>query len=251
MWQELIRIWKSHNLLDEAWNRSYEMIEICQEMFDEGVRVLRETDGGDINREIRKKDKTVNKYERKVRREIVTHLAVQGAMDVPASLVLVTIIIDIERIGDFTKNIMDLVKYHPAPLQGGKYEEDLKRIEEATKESFQSVKKCIQESDVECALQLLSEYSWINEVCDESLASLIMAEDTSINSGRSAALALYFRYLKRGSSGVPSSTLSAAGRHCTTSSILFASAKSLSVTPLAEWVTSLTTTKAYEAAMSG
>ena len=36
MWHELIKLWKSNNLLDEAWNRSYEMLGICQEMFDEG-----------------------------------------------------------------------------------------------------------------------------------------------------------------------------------------------------------------------
>ena len=197
MWHELIKLWKSNNLLDDAWNRSYEMLGICREMFDEGVRVLRETDGGDINKEIRKKDKTVNKYERKVRREILTHLAVQGTMDIPASLVLVTIIIDIERIGDYTKNIMDLGKYQTKPLEGGRYEDDLRRIEIATRDSFESVTNCIQESDVESALQLLTDYSWINEACDESIASLVMGEDDSLSCGKSAALALYFRYLKR------------------------------------------------------
>jgi phosphate uptake regulator len=197
MWHDLIKLWKSNNLLDEAWNRSFEMLEICQEMFYEGVRVLRDTDGGDINKEIRKKDKTVNKYERKVRREILTHLAVQGTMDIPASLVLVTIVIDIERIGDYNKNIMDLVKYYPDPLQGGRYEGDLKRIENAIKDSFGRVINCVKESDVESALQLISDYGWINEVCDECIASLVMGEDKSLSNGRSAALAMYFRYLKR------------------------------------------------------
>lgn len=56
----------------------------------------------------------------------------------------------------------------------------------------------------------------------------------------------YFRYLNRGSSGVPSSGLSGSLPGCQpiTSSILRASAKSLSVTPLAAWFTSLTMTKA-------
>ena len=54
----------------------------------------------------------------------------------------------------------------------------------------------------------------------------------------------YLMYLNRGSSGVPSSALSAAGRQLMVSSILRASWKSLSVIPFAEWVTSLTITKA-------
>jgi phosphate uptake regulator len=197
MWHELIKLWKSSNLLQEAWDRSYEMIEICEEMFLDGIRVLRETDGGAINRELRKKDKTVNKYERKVRREILTHLAVKGTMDMPASLVLVTIVIDIERIGDYTKNIMDLVIYHPAPLHGGKFEDDLKRVEEATKSSFKRVNHCLKESDVEAALELISDHGWVNEVCDESIASLVMGEDAAMSNSDAAALTLYFRYLKR------------------------------------------------------
>jgi len=197
MWQELIKLWKSHGLLEEAWNQSFEMLGICHEMFLEGVRVLRETEGDDINKEIRKKDKTVNKFEREVRRKILTHLSVQGGADIPASLVLITIIVDIERIGDYTKNIMDIAKYHPDRLQGGRFEEDLKRVEEATKNDFKRVLNCLKESDAESALKLMDDHRWINEVCDENLAGLIIGEDSTIKNGSVAALTLYFRYLKR------------------------------------------------------
>ncbi len=54
----------------------------------------------------------------------------------------------------------------------------------------------------------------------------------------------YLMYLKRGSSGVPSSALCGPGRQLTVSSIMRASSKSLSVIPFAEWVLSLTITKA-------
>ena len=56
----------------------------------------------------------------------------------------------------------------------------------------------------------------------------------------------YLMYLKRGSSGVPSSAASGSRPGCqsTTSSILRASAKSFSVMPLALWVASFTVTKA-------
>ena len=54
----------------------------------------------------------------------------------------------------------------------------------------------------------------------------------------------YFRYLKRGSSGVPSSAAPAPGRHITISSIFVASSKSFSVMPFAAWFISLTVTNA-------
>jgi prepilin-type N-terminal cleavage/methylation domain-containing protein len=64
--------------------------------------------------------------------------------------------------------------------------------------------------------------------------------------GRAGGLQSYFRYLKRGSSGVPSSAApsSRPGCHITTSSILRARAKSLSVMPLAAWFCSFTLTNA-------
>ena len=58
MWKELTSLWKSDNLLVEAWDKSFEMLEIAQEMFLEAVRILRESDDTVINQEVRQKDKT-------------------------------------------------------------------------------------------------------------------------------------------------------------------------------------------------
>ncbi len=188
---------ETHNLLEESWDQSFEMLTLCKEMFLHGVHVLREADSETVSQEIRMKDKIVNKYEREVRRKVLTHLAVQGAADVPASLVLVTIIIDIERIGDYIKNIIDLATYHPKKLYAGKYEDDLQKVEEATKAAFERVNQCIQQSDSEAAIKLMDDHRWINEVCDESLQSLVMGEDPSLSNSTVAAVTLYFRYLKR------------------------------------------------------
>ena len=78
MWKELTSLWKSDNLLVEAWDKSFEMLEIAQEMFLEAVRILRESDDTVINQEVRQKDKQVNAYERNVRRKVMTHCMLQG-----------------------------------------------------------------------------------------------------------------------------------------------------------------------------
>lgn len=108
MWKELTKLWKSHDLLVQAWDQSYEMLEIARAMYFEAVRILRESDDTEINREIRRSDKKVNAYERDVRRKVMTHCALQGPTDLPGGMVLVSIVIDIERIGDYSKNILDL-----------------------------------------------------------------------------------------------------------------------------------------------
>ena len=147
MWEEILKLWKADNLLDQAWKTSHEMVKITHEMFLESVKALREEEHEQVDKKIHAKDKKINKYEREVRRQVLTHLAVQGAKDVPAGLVLITIIIDIERIGDYTKNIVELVDAHAQTLVAGKYEKKLKEIEEAIKDVFQKSIICLKENE--------------------------------------------------------------------------------------------------------
>ncbi len=125
MWKEIINLWRSDDLLQQAWNESFEMLEIAQEMYVEAVRILRESDDTVVNKEIRQKDKEVNKYEQEVRRKVMTHCTLQGSEELPGGMVLVSIVIDIERIGDYCKNILDLAEVHPARLTVGAYEESI------------------------------------------------------------------------------------------------------------------------------
>jgi phosphate transport system protein len=197
MWKQLLKLWHEDNLLEQAWQMSYEMVEICQEMFKESIKALREEGHDNIDKEIREKDKIINKYEREVRRKILTHLAVKGAHEVPAGLILVTVIIDIERVGDFTKNIVELVEAHGKTLKAGKYEKSLKKIEQGLFEVFEKTKFCIRESNPEAALEIMDGYNWIAVDCEKNLRKIIKQKDRKIDSGTAATLALYFRYLKR------------------------------------------------------
>ena len=197
MWEEILKLWKADNLLDQAWKTSHEMVKITHEMFLESIKALREEEHEEVDKEIRAKDKKINKYEREVRRQVLTHLAIQGAKDVPAGLVLITIIIDIERIGDYTKNIVELVDAHAHTLSAGKYEKDLCKVEKAIKDVFQKTTTCLKESKLEDAVKLLQEYEWVNAECDDNVRKIIRQKDKSIDSGTAAALAIYFRYLKR------------------------------------------------------
>ena len=197
MWNKLKNFWKEDNLLDEAWKQSFQMLEICNEMFKEAMRVLRETKETDVNQAIRKKDKKVNKYEREVRKKVLTHLAIQSPSGLAEGMALVSIVIDIERLGDYTKNIVDLATYYPDTLKAGKFEEDLKKVESAIRKNFKQTIDCLETSNSEIAVNILNQYKWLNPLCDEVLRKLVLEEDKNISAGNSAALATYFRWLKR------------------------------------------------------
>ncbi len=197
MWRELIKLWKSDNLLEQAWKQSFEMLDITHDMFLEAVRVLRDCEDSILSKEIRDKDRTVNVYQQEVRRKVMTHCALQGSQELPGGLVLVSIVIDIERIGDYTKNIVELAMIHPNKLNGGVFEDSLKRVESAVKDIFIHTKKNVETSDVDKALKLLKENEWINRECDQRSNEIVLEKDQTIRSGDAATLVLYFRWLKR------------------------------------------------------
>jgi len=197
MWKKILNIWKSDNLLEQAWNESFEMLEITYEMFCEALSVLRDSEQKIIKKEIKDKDIKVNKFQRDVRRKVMTHCTVQGPDDLPGGLILINIVIDIERIGDYTKNIVDLATIYPAKLEGGVFEENLKKIENSVKDNFFQTKKYLQASDEEGAKNLLKKYKWIAPECDQRTFELIQEKDKNITCGKGATLALYFRWLKR------------------------------------------------------
>jgi len=197
MWKEILAIFNKDNLLDQAYKRSYEMLDITHMMFQEARVSLREREDNKMREQIYDQDIAVNKFEREVRRKVLSHLAVSGSADLYSGLVLVSIIIDVERIGDYTKNIVEIAQNHPSRLDGGMYEEDLIKVETAVEDVFSRVRNIFEKADADKAAQLLEEYQWINKVCDQHAIDYLNERDKTISSGDAVALSLYFRFLKR------------------------------------------------------
>jgi Na+/phosphate symporter len=197
MFKKWLAIFKKDTLMDQAYRRSFMMLDLTREMFLKAKESLRFREDSEVDVNVRDRDQEINKYEREVRRNVFNHLVVGGKADLPSALVLVSIIIDIERIGDYTKNIVELALEHPGKLKGGKYEKDLQRVEAAVEDNLIKTRDCFETGDKKSALELLEEYKWVNDVCDDSLISLIREEDKDIRSGDSVALGIYFRWLKR------------------------------------------------------
>ncbi|MEE2876461.1 MAG: PhoU domain-containing protein [Candidatus Neomarinimicrobiota bacterium] len=198
MWKELTNLWRSDDLLQQAWSESYEMLEIAQKMYVEAVRILRESEDTVINLEIRQKDKEVNKYEQEVRRKVMTHCTLQGSEELPGGMVLVSIVIDIERIGDYCKNILDLAEVHPAKLTVGAYENSLYGIEKEVRSRFGETISVLRNQDVVKAHEMMGSFKVeISGICDNIVDELAKESAENLSSSDAVALALYVRYLKR------------------------------------------------------
>ncbi len=197
MLKELLDVFRRASPLNEAYNRSQEMLREDREMFEEAMRSLRERDDARIEIDIYTKDQLINAYEREVRRKIYTHLAVSGGRDLNAGLVLASVVIDIERIGDYTKNIVELALHHPERLHCGTFENDVKQIEANAKTMFELLLEAVPDTDVSKAREVMSEHWRIARRADDIVSALIEQNDESLPGREAAATALYVRYLKR------------------------------------------------------
>jgi len=197
MIKEIINIFKKHSLMDQAYERTYEMIDIAFNMYKEIEIRLRDNAKHKFSFDIRDQDIAINKYEREVRRNVFNHLCVAGMEDLNSGLVLVSIIIDIERVGDYIKNMVELAESIDKVLKGSKFEDELLKVEKAVEDSFTQVRDILERADDKKAEKLLLDYKWVNKVCDKKIHELLNESDSKLSSGKAVALALYFRYLKR------------------------------------------------------
>lgn len=200
IFKDIFSVFTKDTLMERAFQRSFDMLDITHKMYIEAKRVLRETDASELQFDIDDQDSEVNKYQREVRRDVFNHLVLSGNAELASGLSLVSIVIDIERIGDFTKNIAAIAGNHEKKLTAGIFEEKLKEIEKAVDDVFNRTIGIFKNSDEEAGRELIKEYRWISTDADAIIDSLIREEDPNITSGSAAALVLYIRSVKRVSS---------------------------------------------------
>ena len=198
MFKQIFELFKSDSLYNQALLECHEMLDIDKEMFNESMNTLRNSDTADIPIDIYAMDKKINEFERDVRRKVMTHLAISGRENLGSGLILVSVVIDIERIGDYTKNIYDLAYEHPKRLNAGNYEDKLTSIENATRDFLNNAIDVFKNQDVELARKLMTDYKTdISSTTAEIVNDIVSGRNNDFSSEQAGALCLYVRYLKR------------------------------------------------------
>ena len=198
MFKQIFEIFKSDSLYQQALGECHEMLDIDLKMFKASIKSLRKSNSADIDIDIFEMDKKINEFERDVRRKIMTHLAVGGKEDIGSGLVIVSVVIDIERIGDYTKNIYDLAVNHPKKLNGGSVEDRLAKIEKYSFKLFEESTKAFKDQDIVKASNLMGNYKKnISKQSDAVTNDIIAGKIGDLETGTASAVGLYSRYLKR------------------------------------------------------
>ena len=197
MFNKFKELFGSENLLDIAFNTTLTMLDFDQKMYTASRETLRDSNSDELPFDIKKMDRKINKYEREVRRNVLTHLSVAGTQNLVPGLALVSIVIDVERIGDYTKNIAGLASMHKKMLKGGKAESDIVIIEETIDKEFPLIIEVLKNQDKQLGRQILNSENEIGKLSDQIVNDLIRESDSALTKSDSVVLAMYARYLKR------------------------------------------------------
>lgn len=197
MFEKFKELFGGENLLDTAYKTTVTMLDFDYKMFDASRRTLRDSDTDELPFDFKATDRKINKYEREVRRNVLTHLTVAGMQNLVPGLVLVSIVIDVERIGDYTKNIAGLAAIHPKRLDGGPHEKALQGLEKTIDQFFPAVVEVLKTHVIAEARDIMRREVEIARASDRLVNSLIVEPDPGLTTGDAVAVAMYARYLKR------------------------------------------------------
>jgi phosphate uptake regulator len=155
--------------------------------------LLGERSPHEIGAELRATDHGVNAAERDIRRELVVHASVQGAIDTPAILIYMSIVKDIERIGDYAKNLFDLA-VDGADLSTGLYTGEITTLASEVPAFLTASASAFADRDEEQAKTLMRSGDELLDRFDERVSALVREEHPD---HQAVAVALTHRYLKR------------------------------------------------------
>jgi len=197
MLRELISILRSRDPLRDMAENFTAMLRKAQEAIMRAGDIYFEgTTDPKVRGRIYALDVEVNRLEREIRMQVISHLSLgRSSSDLPYCLLLTSLVKDVERIGDYAKNLSELSDFRKLPLPDDETVAELKEIRAGVESAFERLAGVFTESDKQSALEMIQHGKAMAQQC-ESLIRRIAMND-SYDACTVAVLVLGARFYKR------------------------------------------------------
>lgn len=144
---------------------------------------------------VRETDREINRGQEQVRQMLMVHGAVQGAagIDLPVMLAYMSVVKDVERVGDYAKNLYDLAKYG-ADLTAGEDAASLEVVRDRVGRMIDEAADIFENVDLEAARGFLARGDSFLDECDDGVKQAHAGRGPASDA---VARALFFRFEKR------------------------------------------------------
>ncbi len=147
----------------------------------------------ETKRELKTTDRGINTAQRDVRRDLMIHASVSDTVDLPLVLAYMSTVKDAERIGDYSKNFYDLVKYG-ADFEHAPDRDFLAAYRDRVSTLLADAADTFRERNEDRARELIAKADGFLDEYDEQIKLQYRSDGTAADA---VSRALYFRFLKR------------------------------------------------------
>jgi phosphate uptake regulator len=196
MLKELLSLFRSSDAIAKMGEDFSKMLGVARELtVQAGEAFFGEHSGEEERQEISKRDIAINQLERSIRKQVIAHLTLSSdAHDVPYCLLLMSIVKDVERIGDYAKNLVELRPEGGGPVPDDEHGDELREIRRIVENSFAEVNHVFATSDARAASALINEGRAVNRRCDAMIGKVTRS---GYDAATATSLVLGARYYKR------------------------------------------------------
>jgi len=197
MFKSILDLFKSHGELDKIEGQLQDMLALTKDMFLHATQcmmdgVCNQTDQDTLEQQ----DARVNALNKDIKAKVHAFLATCGPSDIRNAMVFMAMVQDIERVGDYTKNIADVLfqakARNPEPCHPQKL-----RMRTHIMHQFDNIAKALRHNDEALARTIVEKSRRDQETCQDFIWSLVEGRTDLIDTSNPVACALLFRYFKR------------------------------------------------------
>ena len=195
MFKNLLNFWKGKDFLAQVFSEFNEMLDDTKRMYEMVCKTLLDNaEEPDLKKKIYEIDKNVNRLQKSIRTRIIEHLSLQPMVDVSACLLLMSVVKDAERLGDYAKNLFEITEFQTKPIDRALFSEYFNEVDKKVLELFEQTKEAFIETDVDIASSAWDYEKKIAKGCDEIVAK-VAKSNLTVN--EAVCYALIARYFKR------------------------------------------------------
>ena len=185
----------SKESLDNIDAKLSEMLTNSMHTYDLAMNcLLGDTNLDTVRDDLYNTDKSINELHREVRREMIVHSAVNSRnLDIPLLLSYMTMSKDIERIGDYCKNLFEIAETGNTFTQGDELDDYIELRNDIGKLIIY-LQSCLNLEDESKVQDLITLGSSLSTNLDDKITALLENKEKV---QYPVATTLFFRYLKR------------------------------------------------------
>ena len=195
MFKNLLSFWKGKDFLAQVFEEFKNMLDDAEAMFTAVcARLLDNVDEPDLKQRIYAIDRKINHLQKDIRKRIVEHLSLQPTVNVTACLVLMSVVKDAERLGDYAKNLFEVTELLQKPLDRNIFTQYFDQLDKEIVTLFDRTKEAFINAD-----EVKAESAWdyenkIAKTCDRIVEQLA---DSNISVNEAVCFTLIARHFKR------------------------------------------------------